>query len=539
MTSLSSRARLEVQGAMSTEKDQEVDIEKRSSVDISQQEEETIPPPYFSNSLTKRLLSWGVESRGISPVPPSQRTDMSYYKLFFLWFTMNFNILSFSAGTLGPVAYGLGIRESCLVILFFNGLCCAPPAYFATWGPKLGMRQMVQARYSFGYYGVIFVCVLNLINMVGFCILNAILGGQTLASVTDGNLTWNAGIVIVVIISLALSFCGYAVLTWYERIAWFPVLIVYLVALGLGGKYLNDVPATEPATAPTILSFASTIAGFVITYSPLASDFTIYFKPSVSSTKIFLYTYFGLFIPIVSVQCLGAAFSAVALSPSLSPSSVPATWAQSYASLSVGGLLQSILSPAGRFGDFLTVLLSFSVAGNIAATFYSIGLNMQLVLPVLIVVPRYVFSIVATAIVLPLAIVGSHTFYGALEDFLGLIGYWCSAFIAILLVEHLFFRKRYSSFRNSTQNDQGNHNVWTRFYPLSYWKTPSLLPSGLSAIAAGIISFGLVVPSMSQIWFTGPIAEKTGDIGFEVAFVLAGLVYFCLRSMEVRLRGKL
>ncbi|KAJ3782639.1 permease for cytosine/purines, uracil, thiamine, allantoin-domain-containing protein [Lentinula aff. detonsa] len=524
---------------MSIEKDREVDIEKRSSVDINQREEETIPPPYFSNSLTKRLLSWGVESRGISPVPPSQRTDTSYYKLFFLWFTMNLNILSFSAGTLGPVAYGLGIRESCLVILFFNGLCCAPPAYFATWGPKLGMRQMVQARYSFGYYGVIFVCVLNLINMVGFCILNAILGGQTLASVTDGNLTWNAGIVIVVIISLALSFCGYAVLTWYERIAWFPVLIVYLVALGLGGKYLNDVPATEPATAPTILSFASTIAGYVITYSPLASDFTIYFKPSVSSTKIFLYTYFGLFIPIVSVQCLGAAFSAVALSPSLSSSSVPATWAQSYASLSVGGLLQSILSPAGRFGDFLTVLLSLSVAGNIAATFYSIGLNMQLVLPVLIVVPRYVFSIVATAIVLPLAIVGSHTFYSALEDFLGLIGYWCSAFVAILLVEHLVFRKRYSSFRNLNQNDQGNHNVWTRFYPLSYWKTPSFLPSGLSAIAAGIISFGLVIPSMSQIWFTGPIAEKTGDIGFEVAFVLAGLVYVCLRSMEVRLRGKL
>ncbi|KAF8830118.1 hypothetical protein HHX47_DHR2000736 [Lentinula edodes] len=319
------------------------DVEKRGSIDLGQRGEEisALPSTYSSNSFTKRLLSWGVESRGISPVPSSQRTDTSYYKLFFIWFTMNFNILSFSAGTLGPVAYGLGIRESCLVILFFNALCCAPPAYFATWGPKLGMRQMVQARFSFGYYGVILVCILNLIVMTGFCILNAILGGQTLASVADGNLTWNAGIVIVVIISLALSFCGYSILTWYERIAWFPVLVVYLVALGLGGKYLNDIPASAPAstaTAPTILSFASTIAGF---------------------------------------------------------------------------------------------------------------------------------------------------------------------------------------------------------YPPTHWNAPSLLPSGISAIAAGIISFGLVVPSMAQIWFTGPIAEKTGDIGFELAFVFAGVVYTCLRGVEVKWKGRL
>ncbi|KAE9406856.1 hypothetical protein BT96DRAFT_954685 [Gymnopus androsaceus JB14] len=413
------------------------------------------------NIFTKRLLSWGVETRGISPVPIEERTDTQFYKLFFIWFTMNFNILSFSAGTLGPVAYGLGIRESCLVILFFNLLCCLPPAYFSTWGPKLGLRQMVQARFSFGYYGVILPCILNLINIVA-----------------DGNLTWNAGIVIVVIISLFLSFCGYSVLTWYERVAWFPVLVVFLVALGLGGKNLKDVPPSEPADAATIFSFAATIAGFVITYSPLASDFTIYFHPS-----IFLYTYLGLFIPITSVQCLGAAVAAAA-------SAVPA-WEQDTTTPTVG---------------------VFPVAGNIAATFYSISLNIQLFIPILIVVPRYVFSIVATAIVLPIAIVGSHKFYDTLENFLGLIGYWCSAFIAVVLIEHWIFRKRQFS-----------------EYHLQNWNVPKRLPSGLAGIAAGVTSFGLVVPCMSQIWFTGPVADKTGDIGFEVA----------LLALEIRLRGVL
>lgn len=69
----------------------------------------------------------------------------------------------------------------------------------------------------------------------------------------------------------------------YEKIAWFPVLIVYLVLLGVGGKHLKEAPPpVEPATVGTILSFASVIAGFVVSYAGLMSDFTAYFKPEVS-----------------------------------------------------------------------------------------------------------------------------------------------------------------------------------------------------------------------------------------------------------------
>ena len=35
----------------------------------------------------------------------------------------------FSSGTLGPVIFGLGLRDACLTILFFNLLCCAFPSY--------------------------------------------------------------------------------------------------------------------------------------------------------------------------------------------------------------------------------------------------------------------------------------------------------------------------------------------------------------------------------------------------------------------------
>ncbi|TFK62228.1 cytosine-purine permease [Pluteus cervinus] len=460
------------------------------------------------------LIDNQLDCTGIRPVPLEERTDTQYSKIFFIWFSANFNILSFSAGTLGPAIFELSFRDAALTILFFNVLCCAFPAYLTTWGPKLGLRQMIASRYSFGYYGVIVPCVLNLIGMFGFCILNAILGGQTLASVARHDLSWSVGIVIISLISLVVSFFGYEVLNWYERLAWIPVFIAFLVALGVSAKHLSipESAGNIPTSAPAILSFASTIAGFVIAWSALSSDFTAYYHPAVSSWKIFLYSYLGLLVPIITLQCLGAA---VVVAVPFVP-----TWETEYAGGNIGGLLHAILQPTHGFGDFLTVLLALSVAGNIAATFYSISFNLQVLIPPLVNVPRYLFSIVATAIVVPLAIVGSHSFYDTLVDFLGLLGYWSGAYVAILLVEHLMFRK----------NDFS-------LYSTDDWSTPIRLPYGFAALSAGVASFGVVVPCMNQVWYTGPIAEKTGDIGFEVAITASALLYIPFRWVELRWRG--
>jgi hypothetical protein len=100
--------------------------------------------------LSEKFLAWGVEARGIHPVAVEDRTETHFIKIFFIWFSANTNILSFATGTLGPVTFGLGLRESCLVILFFNLLCAVPPSYLTTWGPKLGLRQLCASRYTFG-----------------------------------------------------------------------------------------------------------------------------------------------------------------------------------------------------------------------------------------------------------------------------------------------------------------------------------------------------------------------------------------------------
>ncbi|KAJ3508559.1 hypothetical protein NLJ89_g5692 [Agrocybe chaxingu] len=483
----------------------------RPSVDVETASLHVASP--FRGKWARRLAQWGVEARGIQPVPLEERTDTQYYKIFAVFMSSNLTILTLSSGTLGPVVFGLSVRDSCLIILAFTAFCTIFPAYLVTWGPKLGMRQMVLARYTFGYYGAIVPCMLNLVVVVTFSMLNCILGGQTLASVTDGRLSWTVGIVIFTIISLIISFFGLKFLHWYEQVAWIPILITLIITVGIGGKHFSDPPMPEPASVAGVLGFAGVQAGLMIPWAAYSADYASYISPDVPSWKIFCASYGGLFLSVVPTQCIGAAVAAAA-------ATVPA-WEERYAGGDIGGLLNAVLAPLGGFGQFLTVLLSLSVAANLVSIFYSSTLNFQVSIPPLVVVPRYVFSIIIAAVVLPLSIVGSHRFYTAITNILGLMGYWTSVFVVVLIIEHLYFRS----------NSFGN-------YDPDAWDQPKRLPPGLAALGTGILSFGLIVPCISQVWFLGPIAERAGDIGFEVALGLSAVLYPPLRWAELRRFGR-
>ena len=72
-----------------------------------------------------------------------------------------------------------------------------------------------------------------------------------------------------------LTFCR------YQNCVWVPSLLVFIVATGVSRKNFVD-PTTAPATAAQIFSFGATIAGYMIPWSALSSDYTAYFHPRVS-----------------------------------------------------------------------------------------------------------------------------------------------------------------------------------------------------------------------------------------------------------------
>lgn len=92
--------------------------EPRRTKEKSDYQEETYDAEsaQVAKRWTHAMAKYGIEARGVSraqrpwpirdpnaepvvsgilPVPPERRTDTQYSKIFFIWFSMNFNILSF------------------------------------------------------------------------------------------------------------------------------------------------------------------------------------------------------------------------------------------------------------------------------------------------------------------------------------------------------------------------------------------------------------------------------------------------------------
>jgi purine-cytosine permease-like protein len=237
----------------------------------------------IANRLDKLLKMGRIEAKGIEPVPLEERTLTRYFNIFTIWCSINTNILGVLFGLLGPSVYGLSLRDSSLVILFFTLLSTVAPAYLATLGPRTGMRQMIQARFSFGRYLVSIPVLLNLATLTGFIVIICVIGGQCLSAVSDGSLTPNAGIVIIALLGLLISFCGFRVLHYYETYAFIPAVITIAIAAGCGGSNLRKQSTPEPPAAGAVVSFGMIVASYMIPWAAIASDLTTYFDPKVPS----------------------------------------------------------------------------------------------------------------------------------------------------------------------------------------------------------------------------------------------------------------
>ncbi|KAK8060307.1 purine-cytosine permease fcy22 protein [Apiospora saccharicola] len=433
----------------------------------------------------QRLLDAGVEDNGVKPVPVESRTDTRYHNLFTVFSTALLCVLPIPTGMLGTTAFGMSLRDASLTIL-----------------------------YSWGLYIVTLPLLLNAATVTGFTLISAIVGGQTIAAINPGHVSVDVGIIITILIGFGVSFLGFRALHAWERWSWIPNLIALVITVGCGGKFLVNQAEAAPVTTPQVISYAGLIAGYFITFGGTASDYSVYYNPKASKVKIFSYIYLGLLTPSVPLLVLGAAMGGA----------VPVVegWSDAYDAYGAGGVLAAMLEPAHGFGKFVLVLLALSVLGQLAISMYSIALNLQMLVPIFTKVPRYAFIIVVSVVMIPIGIKVAEQWETSLENFLALIGYWAGCFDAVLLEEFLVFRRRdYAT------------------YDHAIWNVGGKLPSGIAALAASLLSMGLVIPGMAEAWYTGPIAEKTGDIGFEMAFFVTGIFYLPFRWLEIKWRGHL
>src|SRR5208282_4749349 len=114
----------------------------------------------------------------------------------------NLTVITFSLGTLGPQIWSMGWWDSFLTILLFNFIGMIPPAYMATFGPKTGLRTICFTRYTFGWYGAMVLGCVNILSCLGWSMVNSIIGGQIILSVSDGKCPLAVGVILIAIVSL-------------------------------------------------------------------------------------------------------------------------------------------------------------------------------------------------------------------------------------------------------------------------------------------------------------------------------------------------
>ncbi|KAH8890564.1 hypothetical protein GQ53DRAFT_169772 [Thozetella sp. PMI_491] len=489
------------------------DVENKSSsstpsVNVVASDEVAAP----SSSLWSRLSDAGVELRGAQPVPVELRTDTRYFNIFTIFATSMTSLLPISIGSATTLFYSLSLRDAALMILFFDFIFCIPAAYIVTIAPRTGMRQMIQSRYTFGKYGNILTVLIVIMTVGGFSCTATSVAGNSLSYLSDGRLSSEVGMMIIMLVSLLVAFFGYRILHLYERWAWIPVLIAIVFTIGCAGENLVQAPLAEPTPKQEYMAMIALIAGSQITWVMVAGDYAVYMPPTTPRLRLGLYCLFGICLPFTLLMIVGAAIGgAIASNPS---------WQIAYAAHGIGGVLGAILDRVGGFGKFILAIMSLSVIGTVSRDYYTVSINLQALVPVFRKVPRAVFVVITAGAAYGVAVAASRTFYSSLITFLDIIGYYGGSFVSVVFIEWFYFRKA----------DPDS-------YDPAIWNDARKLPSGIPALASVLIPWALIVPSMDQDWYTGPIAKQAGDLGFWFAIILAAILYPPLRAWEIRSWG--
>ena len=456
----------------------------------------------FSTPRTGR----DVETQGIERIAPTTRSDTHILNNFTLWLSANMVVTTIALGALAVPVFSLGFWDSVGAIVLFNILGTLPVAFFSTMGPKLGLRQMVVSRFSFGWLGAIIMALFNVVAAIGWSAVNSIVGGQLLTAVSGGIIALPIAVLTIAIVTTIIGIYGYKCVHGYARYAWMPVAIVCgIMTVVVGPKVvILPTPAFGVVEIASFVSFGGAVYGFATGWSSYAADYNAKQPEHTSTSRIFWLTFLGVALPCILLEIFGMALTTAYKG-------------------SGSDLLRVAVKPLGVFGNLLLALLALSIIANNIPNAYSLGLSMQMLGTSFQRVGRVVWTLYGAVIYMLISIPAVANFNATLTDFLLIIAYWLGPWSIILVEEHFLFRR-------------GHYNV-------DDWNTPEKLPMGWAALLSLVLGLVGVYLGAAQVLFVGPVARLFNppygmDIGFELGLIFAGTAYLVLRRIELSRTGR-
>lgn len=430
-----------------------------------------------------------VEPYGVERIGQSERHGQARNQ-FTLWLGSNLTIADYALGFL-PISLGMPWSWTIAAILVGNLLGALVLALCAAMGPTYGLPQLMIGRFTFGRVGGYLPAAFNYVSTIGWFTVNNILGAFGLRVLFPNLAFWQGSLLLVVLQGL-LAIYGHNLIHTYERIMSVVLGILFLVVTAIALSKHSALVAYHPTTShigPLFLIMVGAAFSYIGSWGPYASDYSRYLQKATHKRSVAFYAFLGAFIASVWLELVGAAVSVLA-----GPKG--------------GDAISSLHSVTGAFGTMSVIAIILGGTAADALNLYSNALSAG---AFGIRVPRAALAIFASLLGFVLSVLGSGHFESNYTDFLLLLGYWMTPWVAVLFVD--FYMLQRGRVTDDVRNKQS-----------VYWP-------GLLSFLVGIV---VSIPFMNAPHLEGFVAHAMNgvDLAFYVGFVVSALMYWGLAKLQ-------
>ncbi len=441
-----------------------------------------------------------VEPHGIEPVKDAERHGHPFDGFTF-WFAANVVFANLTMGALLVSLFGLSFKQSTVAIVIGTALGVALMAILSTFGPKLGIPQLIQSRRAFGLVGNYFPAAMNWICGVGWFGVNTVLGAFALDWLFHLGLALS--IIIMTIICIIFAVYGYNMMHALQKVCSVILTVVFIMVTYFALLHFNvafpantHAPYWSTLLGGMILGIGTAFS-YIMGWITYSSDYTRYLPKETSSSSVFWNIFLSNFISIVWVEMLGAALATI----------------------------HSINVPT----DLVTNLLPYTLAifamlavvlGTVTANVPSIYSSALSIMAIDVAAIRRIFPYRwAAALAMgilggALAFAGNSGYYSRFASFLLVMAYWIVPWVSVVVWDYLIVHRG----QYGLSPFYGSRN---KFY-VGFW--------------AWLIGIVVSIPFWNQSLYTGPFAAahpNLGDLSNLVGFIVAGAIYLIFARQVV------
>ncbi|MEY4457426.1 MAG: hypothetical protein RIS25_19 [Actinomycetota bacterium] len=444
-----------------------------------------------------------IETNDIEPIPANERHGKAWH-LFTVWSSPNLEFATIFVGMLGVMYFGLSFWQAALAIAVGNGLGVITHGWLSTWGPKLGVPQMVLSRTAFGRIGNALPSALVVVTAgVGWFAVNSLSGAFALSSMSGIDIT--IALLIIAAAQIVIALIGHNFIHVFERYAFYVLLVVFAIATIaiFTSANLGAAPMDSDNPVPDFVGFTLTAGaayGYTAGWTPFASDYTRYLPANTNSRQLGWAAALGMFFSTTILMSVGAAFVTIVTGAVYDEHVNPTSLFADTLSASVGAWFAPIVLLCIAVGSVsANVLNIYSGSLSILAAGVKLGAKTR----------RAIVALVSGVVGTLVAFSAINDLGHAFEGFLLVVAYWVAPWLGIVVVDRLL--RKGQDISGLIAEGSKHENL-----------------AGLIALIAGA-GFG-IWGFANQVLYTGPIAAAypIGDLAAPVGFFTAAAIYAVL-----------